>query len=98
MRYGTCGIKRRDYLKYAVINIQRNFLKGNYGLQLISFNKDVKNCIIVLSYLDDDEFNEYVEIVKKQSKLDDENLIYKVLPIIDKLLNHRKNSTFIYFK
>ena len=47
MRYGTCGIKRRDYLKYAVKNIQRNFLKGNYGLQLISYNNDVKNCIIV---------------------------------------------------
>lgn len=47
MRYGTCGIKRRDYIKYAVKNIQRNFLKGNYGLQLISFNNEVKNCIIV---------------------------------------------------
>ncbi|CAK63774.1 unnamed protein product (macronuclear) [Paramecium tetraurelia] len=78
MRYGTCGIKRRDYFKYAVKNIQRNFLKGNYGLQLISFNKDVKNCTIVFDIiLDDDEFNTYVEIVKKQTKLDDENLIYK---------------------
>ncbi|CAD8194307.1 unnamed protein product [Paramecium octaurelia] len=90
MRYGTCGIKRRDYLKYAVKNIQRNFLKGNYGLQLISFNTDHKNY--------DDEFNNYVEIVKKQTKLDDENLIYKVLPIIDKLLNHRKTSQQLLLK
>ncbi|CAD8207204.1 unnamed protein product [Paramecium octaurelia] len=90
MRYGTCGIKRRDYFKYAVKNIQRNFLKGNYGLQLISFNKDVKNY--------DEEFNNYVEIVKKQTKLDDENLIYKVLPIIDKLLNHRKTSQQLLLK
>ncbi|CAD8205023.1 unnamed protein product [Paramecium pentaurelia] len=90
MRYGTCGIKRRDYLKYAVKNIQRNFLKGNYGLQLISVNKDVNNY--------DDEFNNYVEIVKKYTKLDDENLIYKVLPIIDKLLNHRKTSQQLLLK
>ncbi|CAD8120280.1 unnamed protein product [Paramecium sonneborni] len=90
MRFGTCGIKRRDYLKYAVKNIQRNFLKGNYGLQLISFKHEVKNY--------DDEFNNYVEIVKKQCKLDDENLIYKVLPIIDKLLNHRKISQQLLLK
>ncbi|CAD8112233.1 unnamed protein product [Paramecium sonneborni] len=90
MRYGTCGIKRRDYLKYAVKNIQRNFLKGNYGLQLISLNHEVKNY--------DEEFNNYVEIVKKLTKLEDENLIYKVLPIIDKLLNHRKISQQLLLK
>lgn len=42
--------------------------------------------------LDDEEFNNYVEIVKDSAKLDDENLIYKVLPTINKLLGHRKIS------
>ena len=45
-----------------------------------------------LNILDDEEFNNYVEIVKKYTKLEDNNLIYKILPIIDKLLNHRKMS------
>ena len=52
----------------------------------------LKIVLYVLLILDDEEFNNYVEIVKKQTKLEDENLIYKVLPIIDKLLNHRKTS------
>lgn len=51
-------------------------------------NKDGKSG----SNYDDEEFNNYVEILKKLAKLDDENLTYKVLPTIDKLLNHRKNS------
>lgn len=42
--------------------------------------------------LDDEEFNNYVEIVKKYTKIEDNNLIYKILPIIDQLLNHRKIS------
>ncbi|CAD8104841.1 unnamed protein product [Paramecium primaurelia] len=84
MRYGTCGIKRKDYMKYAIKNIQRNFLKGNYGLLLIS-TIDGGNTY-------DEEFNNYVEIVKKYTKIEDNNLIYNVLPIIDKLLNHRKIS------
>ncbi|CAD8122741.1 unnamed protein product [Paramecium sonneborni] len=84
MRYGTSGIKRKDYIKYAIKNIQKNFLKGNYGLLLISTSNEVNNY--------DQEFNNYVEIVKKYTKLEDNNLVYKVLPIIDKLLNHRKMS------
>jgi hypothetical protein len=48
--------------------------------------------VLNILILDDEEFNNYVEIVKKYAKLEDENLIYKVLPTIDKLLNHRKNS------
>ncbi|CAD8077722.1 unnamed protein product [Paramecium primaurelia] len=84
MRYGTCGIKRRDYVKYAVKNIQKNFLKGNYGLQLMSWNQQIQNY--------DTEFNQYVEIVKEEAKLEDDNLVYSVLPTIDKMLNHRKMS------
>ncbi|CAK56717.1 unnamed protein product (macronuclear) [Paramecium tetraurelia] len=84
MRYGTCGIKRRDYVKYAVKNIQKNFLKGNYGLQLMSWNQQIQNY--------DTEFNQYVEIVKDEAKLDDDNLVYRVLPTIDRMLNHRKMS------
>ncbi|CAD8123821.1 unnamed protein product [Paramecium sonneborni] len=83
-RYGICGIQRKQYIKYAIQNIQKNFLKGNYGLLLISTNNQMNNY--------DEEFNNYVEIVKKYTKLDDNNLIYKVLPIIDKLFNHRKMS------
>lgn len=44
MRYGTSGIKRKDYIKYAIKNIQKNFLKGNYGLLLISTSNEVNNC------------------------------------------------------
>ncbi|CAD8197867.1 unnamed protein product [Paramecium octaurelia] len=84
MRYGTCGINRKSYMKYAIKNIQRNFLKGNYGLFLISTNNEVNNY--------DEEFNNYMEIVKQYTKLEDNNLIYKILPIIDKLMNHRKMS------
>ncbi|CAD8180323.1 unnamed protein product [Paramecium octaurelia] len=90
MRYGTCGIKRRDYVKYAVKNIQKNFLKGNYGLQLMSWNQQIQNY--------DSEFNQYVEIVKEEAKLEDDNLVYSVLPTIDKMLNHRKMSQQLLLK
>ncbi|CAD8172287.1 unnamed protein product [Paramecium octaurelia] len=90
MRYGTCGIKRRDYVKYAVKNIQKNFLKGNYGLQLMSWNQQIQNY--------DTEFNQYVEIVKEEAKLDDDNLVYRVLPTIDRMLNHRKMSQQLLLK
>ncbi|CAD8113168.1 unnamed protein product [Paramecium primaurelia] len=84
IRFGTCGIKRKDYMKYAVKNIQRIFLKEimDYCQQVL--NNEVNNY--------DEEFNNYVEIVKQYTKLEDNNLIYKLLPIIDKLLNHRKVS------
>ncbi|CAD8073681.1 unnamed protein product [Paramecium sonneborni] len=84
MRYGICGIKRRDYFKYAVKNIQKNFLKGNYGLLLMSWNKEIQNY--------DQEFNNYVEIVKKEAKLEDDNQVYKILATVDRMLNHRKIS------
>ncbi|CAD8174841.1 unnamed protein product [Paramecium pentaurelia] len=90
MRYGTCGIKRRDYVKYAVKNIQKNFLKGNYGLQLMSWNQQIQNY--------DSEFNQYVEIVKEEARLEDDNLVYSVLPTIDKMLNHRKISQQLLLK
>ncbi|CAD8078726.1 unnamed protein product [Paramecium sonneborni] len=90
MRYGICGIKRRDYFKYAVKNIQKNFLKGNHGLLLMSWNKDIQNY--------DQDFNHYVEIVKKEAKLVDDNQVYKILPTVDKMLNHRKLSQQLLLK
>ncbi|CAD8168909.1 unnamed protein product [Paramecium octaurelia] len=90
MRYGICGIKRRDYFKYAVKNIQKNFLKGNYGLLLMSWNNRVHNY--------DQEFNQYVEIVKEEAKLEDDNQVYKILPTVDRMLNHRKLSQQLLLK
>ena len=43
-------------------------------------------------FLDDQEFNHYVEIVKEEAKLEDDNQVYKILPTVDKMLNHRKLS------
>ena len=90
MRYGISGIKRRDYLKYAVKNIQRNLLKGNYGLLLLTNEQESKGY--------DEEFNSYVEKVKTMMRLEDENLTYKILPTIDKLLSHRTNTKKYYFE
>lgn len=90
MRYGISGIKRRDYLKYAVKNIQRNLLKGNYGLLLLTNENESKGY--------DEEFNSYVEKVKTMMRLDDENLTYKILPTIDKLLSHRTNTKKLLLK
>lgn len=43
-------------------------------------------------FVDDQEFNHYVEIVKEDAKLEDDNQVYKILPTVDKMLNHRKLS------
>lgn len=64
MRYGTCGIKRRDYVKYAIKNIQRNYLKGNYGVMLISMKPGENQSCNCNFNADDEEFNGYVEILK----------------------------------
>lgn len=62
------------------------------GCCWLAWNKSVIIVYSIYSYVDDQEFNNYVEIVKKLSKLDDDNLTYRILPTIDKLLNHRTSA------
>ena len=81
-----------------MLNMQLKIFKRTFSKEIMDYNlwvginkfKIVKSILFIK--LDDTEFNQYVEIVKEEAKLEDDNLVYSVLPTIDKMLNHRKIS------